>query len=262
MAGSHRMDEMAKIDLFISRITDACRTSPAVKADLRSGIGKPVAQARRMHKTVLNSAFPSGQPPSKEQAYYTVAALIAAQPGGAFRTAAEDSSDDESSDGTRDIPGGPTADSAAASASEAAVGTTTPGSTSTALPPLGSERRNLGASLAVAVHQKKMRPNTAEARLHLLTRQATDGVHQRLPGVVRHLLAGSPLVPVDWAYLLYDLRRWEFERDDVAKEWLQTYYRTLHRAEEAQKAKRAQEEQASSTESSSKTDRDDESEPR
>jgi CRISPR system Cascade subunit CasB len=192
------MTEVAKLDAFVQRIEKTCKNSPGRKADLRSGVGKQVEQARRMHAPVLAGPFPSGLRPSAEQAYYTVASLIAAQPGGTFAGAPDDNA--------VDVDGGDPEISA-------------------------KERRNLGASLAYAVHHNKIRPNTAEARLHLLTRQSADGVHERLPGVVRHLLAGSPTVPVDWAYLLYDLRRWEFHRDEVAKGWLQTYYRTLRKAE-------------------------------
>lgn len=200
MASSHRAAEVAKLDAFVRRIEEACRTSPGGKADLRSGVGKTAAQASRMHRPVLSGPFPSRLKPSEEQAYYTVASLIAVQPGGAFGRVPEDTS----------------GDAEGAEAADAAS-------------PDAPERRNLGASLAFAVHHNKIRPNSAEARLHLLTRQSAEGVHERLPGVVRHLIAGRPAVPVDWAHLLYDLRRWEFQRDEVAKEWLQAYYRTLRR---------------------------------
>ncbi len=95
-------------------------------------------------------------------------------------------------------------------------------------------RPNLGQSLAWAVcrpglGRRAMNRATAEKRLHLLVRQGSPGVYQHLAGVVRHL--GAVEVEVNWGQLLDDLCQWRYRRDQVAKRWLQSYYRTLHEAD-------------------------------
>jgi CRISPR type I-E-associated protein CasB/Cse2 len=50
-------------------------------------------------------------------------------------------------------------------------------------------------------------------------------VHRHLPRLIAHLRAD--LVAVDWVVLAEDLARWDIERDRVAKEWLQSFHRTL-----------------------------------
>ncbi|MEV6527899.1 type I-E CRISPR-associated protein Cse2/CasB [Longispora sp. NPDC051575] len=95
-------------------------------------------------------------------------------------------------------------------------------------PATESGGRSLGQALAAAVNHSGLRDNTAEGRLHLLVRQNLDGVHRQLIAVIR-LLDARGQEP-DWVSLLWDLARWESDRDRIAQRWLQDYYRTLRRA--------------------------------
>jgi CRISPR type I-E-associated protein CasB/Cse2 len=89
--------------------------------------------------------------------------------------------------------------------------------------------RNFGACLAEGVGRAALRESAAESRLNLLTRQSVDGVHRHLPAAVR-VLADRPTA-VDWAKLLIDLRWWDYDRDQIARHWLQSFYRTRFKAE-------------------------------
>lgn len=181
---------------FVRFVQQVCRR-PGNRSALRSGLGRQPEQSPRMHALVAPWA-PLGRPDA-ERAYYTVAALIAAQPPAAR----------DDADGPERTEGQEPESSAGAPAAVA-------------------ERPcydNLGRTLAVAVTQKQMSADGTEKRLHLLTRQPVDGLHRHLPALVRHLRTDR--VPVNWAQLLDDLSRWRFQRDQIAKRWLQSYYRTL-----------------------------------
>jgi CRISPR system Cascade subunit CasB len=66
-----------------------------------------------------------------------------------------------------------------------------------------------------------------DARLQLLARQDLNGLHRQLPRLVLHLRAD--LVRIDWPVLVRDLARWGRDPRQVAKEWMQSYYRTSER---------------------------------
>jgi CRISPR system Cascade subunit CasB len=151
-----------------------------------------------MHALVA-SWIPLDQP-DVEWAYYTVAAMIAAQP-----PAARDNADQNADQAEQ--PAAEPADKASAAPSERVW------------------PDNLGRTLAVAVTQKQMSADGTEKRLHLLTRQPVDGLHRHLPALVRHLRTDR--LPVNWVQLLDDLSRWRSRREQIAKRWLQSYYRTL-----------------------------------
>lgn len=85
---------------------------------------------------------------------------------------------------------------------------------------------NLGASFAEAVRTGRMREDTSAARLHLLCRQGVDGLHRHLPRAVTQLQVAG--VRIAWERLLKDLATWDRDRDEIAKRWLQSYYRQLH----------------------------------
>ena len=119
--------------------------------------------------TGSSQATPStgGSYEAKEWAYYAVAAMMAAQPGRARR---DDEADSE------------TADAAA----------TTDQHRDKPTPRSGRFRPNLGVSLARAVArgatgERVIAQDSAEKRLHLLTRQGLAGLHRHLPATVRHL---------------------------------------------------------------------------
>lgn len=90
-------------------------------------------------------------------------------------------------------------------------------------------RNNLGSSMATAVRRGVMKSRTAENDLHLMSRQSSDSIHQRLPSLVRQLLRGG--VEVDWAVLLEDMAWWNRDRERRATRWLESYFRTLHTEE-------------------------------
>lgn len=90
-----------------------------------------------------------------------------------------------------------------------------------------ARRQNLGESLARAVHGKGLNGDSIEARLQLLARQDLDGIYRQLPRLVLQLRADQ--VRIDWALLITDLRRWGSAPRQVAKEWMQSYYRTSER---------------------------------
>ncbi|MEU8314394.1 type I-E CRISPR-associated protein Cse2/CasB [Micromonospora sp. NPDC048887] len=188
-------------DAFVRRITEQCLHDRGRRAALRRGLRRPPEQAHTMHAVVAPLLRPSMRQ-DHEYAYYAVAAMIAAT--------------------VRDRPSVGRTDEAA-EVEESASGDTGRG-----------HRPNLGQSLAWAVSRpgpgrRAMNRATAEKRLHLLVRQGYPGVYQHLAGVVRHL--GAVESQVDWAQLLDDLCRWRYYRDQVAKSWLQSFYRTLHDAD-------------------------------
>jgi len=202
-------DRASRYDPFVAKIIQICRTEPRRRSELRRGLRLPPEKAVTMH-AVVAPWLPDPNKREEERAYYTVAAMIAAQP----RKARDPEATEETTiDGPTDL-----AD-AALSAGAAQQ-----------KPPNG--RLNLGRSLAEAARRassgqdRGIAEETAEKRLHLLVRQDLDGIHRQLPGVVGHLRALN--VRVDWAQLMADLASWPRGRDRTTKEWLQTFYRTLH----------------------------------
>jgi CRISPR type I-E-associated protein CasB/Cse2 len=173
---------------FVQAITKICRSDPGRRAALRRGLRRRPEQAPTMHATVARW-LPDSPRPAQERAFYAIAAMLAAQPP----SARGQISDDEE----------PT--------------------------PATPRRVSLGESLAGAVRRpgRALAEGSAEKRLHLLTRQSLDGLHQQLPGVVRHLRQLD--IPVDWVALMNDLATWPRDRDRIAKRWLQDFYSTLHK---------------------------------
>lgn len=197
-----------RMTAFVAAVTTLCE-APGVRADLRSGLGRPVDQCARMHR-YLAWRVPEGQ--YDERAYYAVAALIAARP----RSARDADADAEQANGEATEGTPSTATSLEHDREQPHRGSTTPWHT----------RPNLGDSLALAVRDAKIKEDTAETRLRLLTRQSTTSAHPRLPALIRHLQTSG--IPVDWAVLLDDLSGWDLNRDRIATRWLQSFYRTLH----------------------------------
>src|SRR5690606_30064731 len=157
---------------------------------------------------------------AEERAFYTVAALVAAQPRGARDQEALPGPEREAAEDGRP----PGAEEGATG--EAGDGTAPPGE---AAGPSGRDdtaavtRHTLGQSLAWAVENGRLKGDMVRDRLHLLARYRTDRLHRELPKLIAHLRAD--LVPIDWGYLLADLARWESERGQVAKRWVQQDHR-------------------------------------
>jgi CRISPR system Cascade subunit CasB len=192
---------------FVRQITEQCLRDRGRRAALRRGLRRPPEEAYTMH-AVVAPLLPPRLRRDHEYAYYAVAAMIAAS--------VRDQPNTDPGDG--ETPGVDGVEKVAA-----ADGNAEPG-----------DRPNLGQSLAWAVcrpgpGRRPMNPATAEKRLHLLVRQGYPGVYQHLAGLVQRL--GAIEVQVDWEQLLDDLCQWRYRRDQVAKRWLQAYYRTVHEAD-------------------------------
>ncbi|MBW8484435.1 type I-E CRISPR-associated protein Cse2/CasB [Actinomadura parmotrematis] len=94
-----------------------------------------------------------------------------------------------------------------------------------------AKSRNFGVCLAEGVARGVLRESAAEARLNLLTRQSTKGLHRHLPAAVRALAVRPD--SVDWTQLLLDIRTWDTSRERTARRWLQEFYRTRFKTDQA-----------------------------
>jgi len=191
-------------------VAEVQKANPARRAALRRGVGHPPehVSVRAAHATVARH-IPSGADASTEWALYAVAALIAAQPRPARDEEAAANGDAEPDTADEQ----PTSNEDTVVVAEA--------------PPTASEPTNLGATLAAAVLAQRLKSDTTEARLHLLCRQDLAGLHRQLPRLSAHLRSSQTPVPIDWVTLIADLAQWGINRDQVAKRWLQSYYRAL-----------------------------------
>lgn len=215
-------------------VADVQKADPARRAALRRGIGHPPqhSSVRAAHAIVARH-LPRGADDSTEWALYAVAALIAAQPRPARDQDSATTSDRSAA-----------ADSAAAASGEPTVTNEPLGSrvgaditadadTDPVLVTETAHRKpahiNLGATLAAAVLTGRLKADTTEARLHLLCRQDLAGLHRHLPRLSAHLRSSQKPVPIDWVTLIADLAQWGPQRDLIAKQWLQSYYRAIDR---------------------------------
>lgn len=95
--------------------------------------------------------------------------------------------------------------------------------------PASGHRTNLGGSLAEAVLANATSYRSAEAALAVLSKQSTNGLHLRLPGVISGI-ADRPDA-VDWVQLLEDLESWAARRSMTARHWQQSFFHTVNRAD-------------------------------
>ncbi|MFJ2674109.1 type I-E CRISPR-associated protein Cse2/CasB [Streptomyces sp. NPDC087525] len=242
-----RHSALAECDTFVGRVREACAHSGTQQA-LRRGLAKAVDEVpARTHAALLrNGLVPDTAGGATRRAYYAVAALIAARPRAErlSDTATREAAGDETAqaDTSADVPDGQPRAAAAAAAAAAGQASRTGERITPGIASPTSESRSpsswgtsLGASLAQAVTragQDAVKEDGVEARLHLLVRQETDGLHRMLPAVLRQL--GSAGVMADYGRLLYDVRRWQYDRDTTATRWLEDYYRVLRRARQTQ----------------------------
>jgi CRISPR type I-E-associated protein CasB/Cse2 len=194
-----RIVSLERADAYVDWIIKRCR-EPGVRSALRRGLRRTPDQAVTMHRYV--AAWTESVGCDDEWGHYTVAALIAARPPA-----------------TRDVT--PAEDEPTAATSEASQAESEKPE---------PRRPNLGATLA-KLGGDSDRVDATERRLHLLVRQRVPGIQRHLPGVIRYL--ASARVTPDWAVLLRDLSRWRRFRDQVAREWLQDYYRARFREEKS-----------------------------
>ncbi|MFH8717330.1 type I-E CRISPR-associated protein Cse2/CasB [Streptomyces zaomyceticus] len=193
---------------YVTWITDACR-DPGTHNALRAGVGRDLDHVRPMHRIVA-PWLPRHRHVSEteERAFYLVASMIADRPRYTFAT--EDEADEETTPASAEADG-----PVAASAREGE---------DTQFERWG---RSLGHCLAQAVvdspgREREMRDSTAEARLHLLTRQSAAGLHRHLPATVRYLRQTG--IDVDWVRLMEDLIAWPALSGRISRRWLQDYY--------------------------------------
>lgn len=203
----------ARAQAFTTWIERTCSDDPGARSALRSGWRRGLDDAHRMHRFIAPWLPQGAQTSEHEQrAFYTVAAMIAAQPRSRYAAAEEPESE-------------PTAETIGQAHDT------------------GQTQRpdrygpSLGAAFAAAVtrspgREREMREATAEARLNLLTRQSTNGLHRHLPAAVRYLRELD--VPVDWAQLLDDVSAWSAYSKRISRRWLQDYYRLRAQALHAQ----------------------------
>ncbi|MFF3755181.1 type I-E CRISPR-associated protein Cse2/CasB [Streptomyces sp. NPDC002018] len=242
-----RHSALAECDTFVDRVREACANSGTQQA-LRRGLAKPVDEVpARTHAALLRSGLvPDTAGGAARRAYYAVAALIAARPraerllDAVTREAVGNGT--VQADTPPDVPDSRIRAAVASTATTVGQASRTgerPGPGTAAQTsetrPRFSWGTSLGASLAQAVTrggQDAVKEDGVESRLHLLVRQETDGLHRMLPAVLRQL--GSAGITADYGRLLYDVRRWQYDRDATATRWLEDYYRVLRRARQAQ----------------------------
>ncbi|MCD0485202.1 type I-E CRISPR-associated protein Cse2/CasB [Streptacidiphilus sp. ASG 303] len=188
---------------FVATVMRLCGDK-GTQADLRSGIGRTVEHCARMHRHLVPLTAPDLHPAAR-QARYTVAALIAARPRATRDT----------DQATAPDPAQAAADSASSDSDRSA------GSAQT-----WSRSTNLGTSLAEGVRHGALKDDSAEAELHLLTRQSAKAVLRRLPALTRHLQTAG--VTISWAVLLEDLTWWDLDRDRIVTRWFDSYFRALY----------------------------------
>ncbi|WP_214109295.1 type I-E CRISPR-associated protein Cse2/CasB [Acrocarpospora catenulata] len=207
-------------DKYVAHVRKQVKENPGRRSALRRSLGRPVEDdlARKAH-SVVAPWLPTDRPPrAVEQAYYSVAALIAAQPRGRA---------DQHSTDTGADPGQETAAAVLPLTEQEPAGE--PEDADQPKKKTGRQTTSLGSTLGRAVVDKKLTADTVEARLHLLCRQNVPGLHRHLPGLVRRLATAE--VEPDWGRLLRDLSRWEGERGQVTKWWLQDFYRAINKTE-------------------------------
>jgi CRISPR system Cascade subunit CasB len=195
---SKRQQQFDRYDAFVAYVVDLCGRDRKARADLRSGLGRPLERCDYMHRYLV-PRLPTPERrdwyDDRRRAHYTVASLLAARPPIAR-------------------------DADAAAADENAPE-----------PVDWWTRPDLGMSLGWGVNKQVLKANTTEDDLHLMVRQSTEAMQQRLPALTRHLLGRG--LTIDWSVLLDDLSRWNSDRDRIATRWLDSYFRVRDREETA-----------------------------
>lgn len=98
---------------------------------------------------------------------------------------------------------------------------------------------SLGASLRALVHAKKFSEAGVEQRLrHLVRASDSESLAQLLPAVVA--LLDTAGIPISWAGLARDIRRWDSNKGRVSQRWLRDFYRTTPQTSETTETSEAQ----------------------
>jgi CRISPR system Cascade subunit CasB len=87
---------------------------------------------------------------------------------------------------------------------------------------------NLGASLALLVEEHRRAtgemPASVEARVEALLDSHPEDLPEHLRRVIG--LLKTKEIPVDWAQLLHDIRRWSWESRAAQRDWARAFWRT------------------------------------
>jgi CRISPR system Cascade subunit CasB len=193
-------------DKMVSDVSKITADNPGDRSVLRHSLGlHPRNVAPGVHR--LLTRYVPEHDDAAERAYYLVAALIASQDPDSRNQAREED------------------------AADSGPGDAAPGTHQQAA---GWRRQNFGHSLALAADKRPLdRRKPLEDRLELLARQDIDGLCRHLPRLVFQLRKDK--VRIDWGAMVRDLTRWDSDPRQVAKEWVQDYYRASERLESARK---------------------------
>ncbi|KUP97774.1 type I-E CRISPR-associated protein Cse2/CasB [Thermobifida cellulosilytica] len=223
---------LQRADALVERVGKLVAEEPAARAALRRGVGLTPDDPRMLaaHRVVApyvpvtrsdedrRGSGTEQEAQAVERAFYAVAAIMAAQPRSARDQDAKTAEEEQDGAAAAETP--PVEQSGGESTNRKS-----------------RQRPNLGVSLAEAVFRRGLNADTTEQRLHLLARQNLDGVHRHLPRLILQLRGDD--VHVDWGVLARDLARWGRTPRQVAKEWVQSYHRTLETLRrEAERAKK------------------------
>lgn len=211
-------------DAFVADVIDLCATK-SIRKDLASGRGRPAKQCDRIpkHLTRLIAGY------GARRAHYTVASLIAIH---------RDLDDDGPYMPETALADAPPRQPNITSAADAPVLDQPDTLSSTAGRDTGlrdvweaarvwRRRPNLGTSLAIAVARHGFKEVPMERDVKVLTRLPTPLLHPRLWTLTNRLHAKGAS-RLDFAVLLEDLARWDYDTLTIADRWRDDYFGTLH----------------------------------
>lgn len=204
----------AHYDDFVHQVITLCAVN-GIRADLKSGFGRPVAECPRMPEHLTRHIAGFGA----RRAHYTVASLIALHrdlPHQQVPYTPEQPAAGRDQDATT-----PTANTAPQSGPPGS-----PTVASTAERPW-RRRPDLGTHLAIAVTRYGFKEATMTSRVKTLTRLDTSLLHPRLWTLTGHLNSRGA-ARLDFAVLLEDLAWWDDDQPEIAARWRENYFLTLN----------------------------------
>lgn len=206
-------------DTFVADVLTLC-ADRGVRADLRTGRGRPLTQCPRLHQHLARRVAGHGA----KRAHYTVASLIALTHAATGSSRHPPKPPETDHLGTASLLPAPQTATGQPAPPLHAVQPDTQESGAAQPAPRWRTRPNLGATLAIAAHRRVLNAATTPQRLHTLTRLSADLLHPRLPALADRLAAAR--LPLDFAVLLEDLAWWDVDRDEIATRWLEAFYLT------------------------------------
>lgn len=221
----------AHYDDFVTEVIGLCAVN-SIRSDLVSGRGRPVEECgERMQPYLVARVGRFGA----RRAHYTVASLIAMQrdlahedgpylPETAFPTPDHGPAQDglppaAERDGPPEEPVPTPAVGDAPADSPAAKGK--------AAGRPWRARPDLGTSLAIAVARHGVKQHSMDRDVKVLTRLSSPMLHPMLWRLTSRL-DNRGAARLDFAVLLEDLARWDYDRLTIADRWREHYFQTLH----------------------------------